>query len=102
MTADEAQTEGPPPPATPESSEPEAFEFGIEIRMDATVTVNGDNWVKPGASTHKNWRIRNGLLPSRKELEATIAYMQAGVLTPVLSEMIDMIGTHVVEQQTKR
>lgn len=101
--SDEAQaanTEQAPEP--PENFEPEAFEFSVEIRMDATVDINGQNWIKPGATTKKTWRIRHGLLPSRVELELATAYMQEGVLKPVLAEMIDLIYQRVAEAQMNR
>lgn len=103
--SDEAQatnTEQPEVVSPPEDFEPEAFEFGIELRMDATVTVNGQNWIKPGVSTHKNWRIRHGLLPSRKELELAMDYMQLGVINPVISQMIDEIHQRVAAAQVNR
>ncbi len=105
--SDEAQATGEPgpstqPPLPPPNADPEPFEFGIELRMDATVTINGQNWIKPGASTHMNWRVRDGLLPSRKELEVAMEYMQLGVLNPVLSEMIDEIHQRVAQAQINR
>lgn len=106
MSADEAQStnaEQPPdPPTPPYNANPEPFEFGIELRMDATVTINGQNWLKPGVSTHMNWRVRDGILPGREELKIAMGYMQVGVITPVLDEMIDEIHQRVAQAQVNR
>lgn len=98
--SDEAQAvNAPQQPDPPPNVDPEVFEFSVEIRMDATVDINGANWIKPGASTKTRWKIRNGIMPSRKELETAMGYMQAGVLEPVLTELIDMVGQGVVKAQ---
>jgi hypothetical protein len=103
--SDEAQAvPGPqqPDPPVVGPREPEAFEFSVEFGFDATVDVDGRNWIKPSARTKKTWRIRDGMLPSRQELELTSEYMKAGVLEPVISEMIDLIYRRVAEAQTNR
>lgn len=107
MTADEAQTQGQPKPTaeepvTDDPREPEQFEFHVEIRMDATVSINGQDWIKPGATAGHRWRIRDGLLPSEAELKMKVYYIQAGVLQPVLEEMIELIGQRVAEAQINR
>lgn len=102
---DEAQTDTAPAPETPapvSSGEPEAFEFSLELRIDATVAVNSQDWLKPGVTVKKKWRVRDGILPSRKELELTVGYMQHGALNPMLSEMIDLMMKGVAEAQNNR
>lgn len=103
--ADEAQTQLPVAPESPAPAvdpEPECFEFSLELRIDATVAVNNTDWLKPGVTTKKKWRVRDGLLPSRQELELTVSYMQHGALNKILAEMIDQMMVAVVEAQQNR
>lgn len=107
--SDEAQAadaEQPPDPPAPPPAKDEpfanAYDFGIELEMGATVTINGQNWIKPAAKTHINWRVHNGILPGRAELELAMVYMQDRVINPVLSEMIDELHRRVADAQVNR
>lgn len=103
--SDEAQAVDHDQPATlpePLATEAEPYEFSIEVRFDATVDVDGHNWIKPGASTRKTWRIRDGVMPSRREVELTLEYMKVAALEPTLDELIQLIFKRVDQAQMGR
>ncbi len=65
--------------------------FSVELRLDATVQINGEAWVKPGASTKTTWTD----IPSPRELEVAQGYMTQEILEPTLGQMVEMITERV-------
>jgi len=69
--------------------------FHLAVRMDATLTVNGDQqWLKPGAEGGLTWKGYewNGQwvdpLPTPDQIRAAFQIIQMTVLAPVLEELI--------------
>lgn len=73
----------------------EITHFRVEFRLDATVTVNHETWVKPGASTSTTWTD----VPTPRELQVARGYMMDQILEPVLSDMVEMITDRVAKTQ---
>lgn len=65
--------------------------FEIRVRMDASVMVNGQDWLKPGVESAVRW----GYLPSAKEQADAVEFMQAEVLAPVLSQVMELVDEQV-------
>lgn len=68
--------------------------FELTIRMDATLTVNGDQWFKPGAEGSMKWKGYEWSgqwvdpIPTEEELKVAYQLIQSGILAPVLQEVI--------------
>lgn len=72
-----------------ESTEITSFKF--ELRLDATVSINGENWVKPGVSTSTHWND----VPSPRELEVAKKYMMNKILEPTVSDVVELVSEKV-------
>lgn len=79
--------------------------FQLTLRMDATLTVNGDQWLKPGAEGSITWRGHEwggewqDPIPSEEELKIASKMIQAGIVGPILEEMIALSQRRVVEMR---
>ena len=77
--------------------------FSLTVRMDATLTVNGDNWVKPGAEGTITWKGHEWReewqdpVPTADELAAAFKLIQREILSPVLEEVIEASTRRVAE-----
>lgn len=69
------------------SEQPLIQSVKIEYRLDATVTINGDTWIKPGVSAG----VQLGALPDREQVEKISAYLNETVLEPVISDIISTV-----------
>jgi hypothetical protein len=62
--------------------------------MDATIEVNGQNWVKPGAEGGTTWKGYEydgqwvDPIPSPDQIKAAFEMIQLTILAPVLEELI--------------
>lgn len=65
-------------------SEVEVTQFRIDYTLGATITVNGENWLKSSVSSSVSW---NGI-PSPDELSVTSQYLSQEVVDPFLDEMV--------------
>lgn len=77
--------------------------FQLTIRMDATITVNGDQWFKPGAEGSMTWKGYEWSgqwvdpIPTEEELKVAFGLIQTGILTPVLEEVITASQRRIAE-----
>lgn len=82
--------------------------FELRIRLDATLTVNGDQWIKPGTEGAITWRGQewNGQwidpLPSEDELIAAYKRIEAGMVAPILEEIIALSQRRLTEKRQGR
>lgn len=67
--------------------------FEIRMKLDTTLTVNGDNWMKPGCEG----AIRFKRLPTDGQLKDAAAYIQYAVIDPAIQEMIGLLSTRLAE-----
>lgn len=63
----------------------EITSFKIELHLDATVSINGEAWVKPGASTGITWNN----IPSPLEIQMAMDFMSEKILTPTLEGIMN-------------
>lgn len=90
-------------PPLPKEMPARLSEFQLTIRMDATITVNGDQWFKPGAEGSMTWKGYEWSdqwvdpIPTEEELKLAYAMIQSGILAPVLEEVITASQRRIVE-----
>lgn len=72
--------------------------FTLTLRLDTTLTVNGTNWMKPGVEGAITWKR----LPSEQELADAAAYIQFGVIDPVLQDNIAHLSKRLEETRRSR
>lgn len=65
--------------------------FEIRVRLDASVIVNGQDWLKPGVETAVRW----GSIPSAQEQADAVAFMQKEVLAPVIAQVLELVDERV-------
>lgn len=65
--------------------------FEIRVRLDASVIVNGQDWLKPGVETAVRW----GYIPSPQEQADAVAFMQAEVVAPVIAQVMELVDERV-------
>lgn len=67
--------------------------FSIEYRLDATLTINGENWLKPGVSA----RLHYPEIPD--ELETPTRFLLDKVIDPMMMEITDTVQRHLSKMQ---
>ena len=72
--------------------------FEIRMKLDTTLTVNGDNWMKPGVEG----AIRFKRLPSSEQLADAAAYIQYAVIDPTIQQMIAQLSEQLAEARKAR
>lgn len=65
--------------------------FEIRVRLDASVCVNGQDWLKPGVETAVRW---SGL-PSAQEQADAVEFMQREVVAPVIAQVMELVDERV-------
>ncbi len=59
-------------------------DFRIDYHLSATVTVNGDSWLKPGVSAGMSWKS----VPSEEQIAACTKFLTKQVVEPVIEEVL--------------
>ena len=72
--------------------------FEIRMKLDTTLTVNGDNWMKPGIEG----AIRFKRLPSEEQLRDATTYIQFAVIDPAIQQMIELLSQQLAEARRRR
>lgn len=67
--------------------------FKIEHRLDTTVTINGDTWVKPGVNAGMTF---NGL-PTSEQIKMASEYMTQEILDPLATELVENVAQKLRE-----
>lgn len=89
--SDEAQADMPIPP--PKKTEVESF--SLTLNLNATVEVNGTDWIKPGVSGGMKWKS----IPSPEEIKMAAKYIQGSLMEPLLGEILDMVAKQQIEKR---
>jgi hypothetical protein len=61
--------------------------FELTLHLSATVSVNGEAWVKPGVSSALTW---NGL-PTEEEIHNALQLLETKILSPTMDEVINLV-----------
>ena len=61
--------------------------FKLELRLDATVEVNGKAWVKPGVTSGITWSD----LPDEGQVRKAISFLNQGIIEPTMTEVMDVV-----------
>jgi hypothetical protein len=69
------------------AKEAEITEVRVSYKLDATVTVNGTQWIKPGVEAS----IKFDGVPSPERLDAGSQYLISQVVEPILGQVIEMV-----------
>lgn len=69
----------------------EVEKFEIRVRLDASVIVNGQDWLKPGVETAVRWRG----IPSAQEQADAVEFMQSQVVAPVIAQVMELVDERV-------
>ena len=72
--------------------------FELRMKLDTTLTVNGDNWMKPGIEGAIRWRR----LPDDDDLKAAVQYLQFAVIDPAIQELIGLLSQQLAESRRRR
>jgi hypothetical protein len=72
--------------------------FELRMRLDTTLTVNGDNWMKPGIEGAVRWKR----LPTEDELKDATAYIQFAVIDPAIQQMIGLLSEQLAEARRRK
>lgn len=69
--------------------------FEVECRLDTTITVNGNNWFKPGISSKVGWNY----LPEEVDIRTAIEYMERAVLAPAIDQQVEHMSQQLAAHQ---
>jgi hypothetical protein len=72
--------------------------FEIRMKLDTTLTINGDHWMKPGVES----AIRFKRLPTEEQLKDATTYIQYAVIDPAIQEMIALLSQQLAEARRVR
>jgi hypothetical protein len=72
--------------------------FTLTLRLDTTLTVNSTNWMKPGCEGSITWKR----LPTEQELKDAAAWIQFGVIDPILQDNIGHLSQQLEETRRSR
>lgn len=61
--------------------------FKVELTLGATISINGEAWLKPGVGTSMSW----GALPEQDQIETALEYMAKAILEPTLDEVMGTV-----------
>jgi hypothetical protein len=61
--------------------------FKLELRLDATVEVNGKAWVKPGVTAGITWTD----VPSESAVQSALTFLNGKIIEPTMSEVMDVV-----------
>lgn len=65
----------------------EIEKFKLELRLDATVEVNGKAWVKPGVTSGITWND----IPDESQVRKALSFLNQGIIEPTMAEVMDVV-----------
>ena len=72
--------------------------FELRMKLDTTLTINGDSWMKPGIEG----AIRFKRLPTDEQLRDATTYLQFAVIDPAIQELIGLLSQQLAEARRVR
>ena len=72
--------------------------FELRMKLDTTLSVNNDAWMKPGIEGAIRWRR----LPDEGELKDATSYLQFAVIDPAIQELIGLLSQQLAESRRRR
>jgi hypothetical protein len=72
--------------------------FELRMKLDTTLTVNSENWMKPGIEAAIRWKR----LPNEQEMKDATAYLQFAVIDPAIQQMISLLSQQLAESRRRR
>lgn len=73
----------------------QVIKFHIEYKLDATVTINGNSWVKPGVSAG----ITFNDIPTSAQLQAGSKFLIGEVVEPLLGQVIESVAEQTLRAE---
>lgn len=65
----------------------EIEKFKLELRLDATVEINGRSWVKPGVTTGITWNQ----VPTEAQVQTAVKFLNGQIIEPTIQELTDLV-----------
>ena len=65
----------------------EITQVRVDVSLNATISVNGEAWVKPGCSAGASW---NGV-PEDGELRLVVEHLSQTLIEPTVEELTSML-----------
>lgn len=76
--------------------------FEIRIKLDCTISVDNQDWLKPGVESGIRWRIRDNDLPSEDQVQTAVEFLQRAIIGPSLEDVIGQIHSRTREMRDIR
>lgn len=69
------------------SDQAKVTSFKIDLQLYATVSINGEAWVKPGVSTGMTWNS----IPSKESIKTAISFMSEEIIDPTIKDVMESV-----------
>ncbi len=79
----------------PEEEQSDITQFRLEYKLDATLSINNENWIKPGVSASISWKR----LPTTEELQLASGYLIREVVDPLMGDETEQVQKQLLKMK---